>query len=121
MLPSGKKVAKDFLALASGLNTKVLAGIIPLRDVEMAEFMNTQIPGITIPDEIIKRMADAGAGLDEESQVEEMRKEGIRIALETIEEIRRINGVNGCHLMGVGWTESIVELTKGANLLPRPK
>ena len=112
---------KDFMELASGLHLKVLAGIIPLRDVEMAEFMNTQIPEITIPDEIIKRIGDAGKGLDEEAGSEEMRKEGIRVALETIEGVRRIKGINGVHLMGVGWTESIVELAQGANLLPRPE
>ena len=112
---------EEFMELASGLHLKVLAGIIPLRNLEMAEFMNTQIPEITIPDEIIKRIADAGKGLDEEAGQEEMQKEGLRVALETIERVRRIKGVNGVHLMGVGWTESIVELAKGANLLPRPE
>jgi methylenetetrahydrofolate reductase (NADPH) len=111
----------DFMDLASGLNLKVLAGIIPLRDVEMAEFMNAQIPEITIPADIIKRMAEVGAGLDEELRIEEMKREGIRIALETLEEIRQIKGVNGVHLMGVGWTESIVELARGAKLFPRPE
>ena len=112
---------KDFMSMTSGLNLKVLAGIIPLRDVEMAEFMNTQMPEITIPDEIIKRIEDAGKGLNEEARIKEMQKEGIRIALETLEKVRRINGINGVHLMGVGWTESIVELVKGANLFPRPE
>ena len=112
---------KDFMELASELNLNVLAGIIPLRDLEMAEFMKTQIPGITIPDEIINRMKTAGKGLNEEARVEEMQKEGIRIALETIESVRLIKGIHGVHIMGVGWTESIVEIVKGANLLPRPK
>lgn len=112
---------KDFMHMASGLNLKVLVGIIPLRDVEMAEFMNTQIPEITIPEEIIERIEAAGKGLNEEAQIKEMQKEGIRIAMETLEKVRRINGINGVHLMGVGWTESIVELVKGANLFPRPE
>ncbi|MFX1561237.1 MAG: methylenetetrahydrofolate reductase [Promethearchaeota archaeon] len=111
---------KDFMELASALNLKVLAGIIPLRDVEMAEFMKTQIPGITIPDEIVKRMEIAGKGLNEEARVEEMQKEGLRIALETLDAIRRIKEIRGVHIMGVGWTESIVKIVKGAGLLPRP-
>jgi len=112
---------KDFMGLASDMNLKVLAGIIPLKNLEMAEFMNTQIPEITIPEDVINRLADAGKDLDEEGRLEEMEKEGIRIALETIERVRRIKGINGVHLMGVGWTESIVELVKSANLFPRPK
>jgi 5,10-methylenetetrahydrofolate reductase len=112
---------KDFMSLTLDLNLKVLAGIIPLRSVEMAEFLDKKIPEITIPEDILDRIANAGKGLDELRGLEEMEKEGIRIALETIEEVRKIKGINGIHLMGVGWTESICELVKGANLFPRPK
>lgn len=112
---------KDFMRQTSDLDLKVLAGIIPLKDSEMANFMHTQIPEISIPSEIIKRIENAGKGLDEEESLASMQREGIRIALETIEDVRKINGINGVHLMGVGWTESIVELVRGAKLFPRPK
>ena len=112
---------KDFMKLATSLNPKVLAGIIPLRDIEMAEFMHNQVPEITIPQEIVGRMRDAGKGLDEMERVEAQRNEGIQIALELLGSIRKIKGVNGVHLMGVGWTESIIELSRRGNLLPRPK
>lgn len=110
---------KDFMSLVD-VDLKVLAGIIPLRDSEMAEFMNEYVPGIHVPDEVIKRLDEAGSGLDEEARIEMTKAEGIQIALETIEEVRKIDGINGLHLMGVGWTESIVELVKGAGLYPRP-
>jgi 5,10-methylenetetrahydrofolate reductase len=112
---------KDFMSLATSLNLKVLAGIIPLRDIEMAEFMHNQVPEITIPKEIVSRMRDAGRGLDETERVEAERNEGIQIALELLGRIRKIKGVNGVHLMGVGWTESIVELSRLGKLIPRPK
>ncbi len=104
--------------LDSDLN--ILAGIIPLRDSEMAEFMNEFVPGIQVPDEFIKRLDDAGRGLDEELKYDAMKAEGIQIALETIKVVRGIDGINGLHLMGVGWTESIVELVNSAGLYPRP-
>ncbi len=100
---------------------KILAGIIPLRDSEMAEFMNEFIPGISVPDEFIKRLNDAGNGFENEARTEAMKAEGIQIALETIEIVREIDGINGLHLMGVGWTESISELVQKAGLYPRPK
>lgn len=112
---------RDFMELSSGLNLKVLAGIIPLRTLEMAEFMNTQIPGIEVPDKMIKRMEIAGKGLNEESRIEEMQREGLTIALEIMDSVLRIKGISGVHIMGVGWTESIVELVKRANLYPRPE
>lgn len=100
---------------------KVLVGIIPLRDYDMAVFLNENVPGIDVPDEFIRRLADAGMGLDEEARSDAMKAEGIQIALETISQVREIDGINGLHLMGVGWPESIVELVKGAELYPRPK
>ena len=102
------------------VDMKVLAGIIPLRDSEMAEFMNEFVPGIHIPEDVIKRLDDSGRGFDEEVRIDMIKAEGIQIALETIKEVRKIDGINGLHLMGVGWTESIVELVKGAGLYPRP-
>ncbi len=112
---------RDFMELSSGLNLKVLAGIIPLRNLEMAEFMNTQIPGIEVPDKMIKRMEIAGKGLNAESRIEEMQREGLTIALEIMDSVLRIKGISGVHIMGVGWTESIVELVKRSNLYPRPE
>ena len=50
-----------------------------------------------------------------------MREEGLLIASETIKEIRKIKGINGLHLMGIGRAESIPELIKLAGLSPRPK
>ena len=110
---------EDFMSLVS-VDLKVLAGIIPLRDSEMAEFMNEFVPGIHIPEDVIKRLYDSGRGFDEEVRIDMIKAEGIQIALETIKEVRKIDGINGLHLMGVGWTESIVELVKGAGLYPRP-
>jgi len=112
---------KDFMKhINNELN--ILVGIIPLRDSEMAQFMNDFVPGIQVPDEFIRRLDTAASGHDtEEAEIQAMKSEGIQIALETIEVIREIDGVNGLHLMGVGWPESIVELVKRAGLYPRPK
>lgn len=111
---------EEFMNLVD-YDLKVLVGIIPLRDYDMAVFLNENVPGIDVPDEFIRRLADAGMGLDEEARSDAMKAEGIQIALETISQVREIDGINGLHLMGVGWPESIVELVKGAELYPRPK
>lgn len=99
----------------------VLVGIIPLRDSEMAHFMNEFVPGIKVPNGLIKRLDEAASGYNEEAKVQAMKAEGIQIALEMIEIVREIDGVKGLHLMGVGWPESIVELTKRVGLYPRHK
>ena len=111
---------KEFMSHVDS-DLKVLAGIIPLRNSVMAEFMNEFVPGIHVPHEFIKRLKEAGSGLDEEASMDAMKAEGIQIALETIDIVRKIDGINGLHLMGVGWTESIIELVKRTGLYPRPK
>ncbi|MHA2026967.1 MAG: methylenetetrahydrofolate reductase [Candidatus Thorarchaeota archaeon] len=113
-------IARFMNQVDSELN--VLIGIIPLRDAEMAHFMNDFVPGIQVPDEFIKRLEKAASGFKaEEDKIEAMKAEGIQIALETIDVVREIDGINGLHLMGIGWPESIVELVQKSGLYPRPK
>ena len=112
---------EEFMKGIRGYNVKVLAGIIPLKGPKMAAFMNRQIPGIKIPEEFIERLEKAGAGLKGAEKRTAVRGEGLRIATETIEAVKKITGVNGVHIMGVGWEESIPELVKGTGLHPRPK
>lgn len=67
---------------------KVIVGLLPLVTDRHAAFLHNEVPGIIIPDEIIRRMKQAG---------ENSAKEGIRIAVELIEEMR--NEVQGVYLM----------------------
>ncbi|MGY5860313.1 MAG: methylenetetrahydrofolate reductase [Candidatus Thorarchaeota archaeon] len=107
---------ETFMELASDLKLKVLAGIIPLRGPRNARFMNANIPGIKIPEEIIKRLEAAGKGLKDDEEREALREEGLLIASETIKLIRKIKGISGVHLMGIGKKENIPELVKRAGL-----
>lgn len=77
----------------------ILVGVAPLKSYKMAEYLHTQVPGVRLPDAILGRMLKAGNSADEE---------GIRIALEVIDRIKGMTGVNGIHLMTLGW-ESVVE------------
>jgi homocysteine S-methyltransferase len=54
-------------------------GILPLAGVRHANFLNHEVPGISIPDSIIERLEDAG---------EHAAEEGAAIAVELIEEIK---------------------------------
>lgn len=89
----------------------ILAGIAPLKSLKMARYMHEQVPGITVPDRILKRMAAAGDGAEEE---------GVTIALELIEGVRARQGVHGVHLMAVGWEEIVPRLVAEAGLLTAP-
>jgi 5,10-methylenetetrahydrofolate reductase len=81
-----------------GFKVPVLAGIILLKSVKMATFMNEKIPGIFIPKEMIARFETAA----------DPKKECVKIAVELVAQIRP--HVQGFHLMAIGWEELIPEI-----------
>ncbi|MFP3981994.1 MAG: methylenetetrahydrofolate reductase [Desulfobacterales bacterium] len=98
-----------------GLHEKVhiLAGITPMKSAGMARYMKNRVPGMDVPDEIVKRME----GVPKEKQPEE----GIKIAVESIERLKEMEGVHGFHIMAIEWEEKVPEIVEKAGLLPRPE
>ena len=97
-----------------GLTEKVyiLAGVTPMKSVGMARYMKNKVPGMDVPDEIIKRLQDAGEG--------QAAAEGIKMACEQIEEFKEMEGVAGVHLMAIEWEHMVPEIAERAKVLPRP-
>ncbi len=97
-----------------GLHRKcyILAGITPMKSVGMARYMKNKVPGMDVPDEVVKRMA----GVPKEKQAEE----GIKICVETIQRLKEVEGVAGFHIMAIEWEEKVPEIVERAGLLPRP-
>src|SRR5690606_11441031 len=83
----------------------ILIGITPLRSFKMAKYMNDKVPGIFVPEKIMKRMEKA----DKKGNAEE---EGIQITLELVEKIKTKQGVSGLHIMSVGWEEAIPRIVE---------
>ena len=107
---------RTFMARAGelGLLSKVflLAGVYVLRSARAARYLRDQVPGIDVPDDVIARM--------EGTPADEQAEEGIRIALEIIEQLRDIPGIAGLHLMSIRGEEAILRVVERAGLLPRP-
>lgn len=76
----------------------ILAGVAPLKNFKVAQYLHTKVPGVFLPGNILKRMEKAGDGASEE---------GIQIALEIIESVKNKTGINGIHLMTLGWEEVV--------------
>lgn len=96
-----------------GLHERVfiLAGVGPLRSAKAAHFLRTRVPGVWIPDELVRRME----GTPRPRQAEE----GIRICVEIIQQLREIPGINGVHVMAYRQEEAVAEIIHRAGLLPR--
>jgi len=107
---------KEWMKMAreEGLTEKVhiLGGVTPLKSAGMAKFMNNKVAGMDVPEAVINRMA----GVPKEKTVEE----GLKICLETISELRDIEGVHGVHIMAIEWEDIVGEIVESAGLMPRP-
>lgn len=111
--------------------TYILAGVGPLKSPGMARYMKNSVPGILVPDDILKRMTNAGApwaGKNKDELTKEDKKarsaawkaEGIQICIELIKQLKEIDGVAGVHIMAIEWEEAVKPIVEGAGLLPRP-
>jgi methylenetetrahydrofolate reductase (NADPH) len=108
---------KEWLNMAreAGLTEKVaiLAGVTTLKSARMAQYMATKVSGISIPEDVLRRMESAPKG--------KAAAEGVKICLETIRQLREIKGLRGVHIMAIAWEEKVPELVKAAGLYPRPQ
>jgi methylenetetrahydrofolate reductase (NADPH) len=96
-----------FLAAAKPDGVAVLAGIIPLKSAKMAGWLNANVPGIRVPDALIREM-EAVAGTDDEVRT------GIDIAARTIREVRNLCA--GVHVMALGWESHIPAILELADI-----
>ena len=86
----------------------ILAGVTPIRSKRMAQYLHHNIPGVRVPQPILDRFDEA-----KEDDYEEL---GVEIALKIIEKIKDKQGINGLHLMSVGWEAIIPRILSDAGL-----
>jgi methionine synthase I (cobalamin-dependent)/5,10-methylenetetrahydrofolate reductase len=80
---------ETFLGRIEDLRLPIVAGIWPLLSYRNAQFMNNEVPGVSVPDDVMERMRIAS-----EKSKEHALREGVAIARETLERVRdRVAGV----------------------------
>ena len=100
---------KKFMEYAREFPARILAGIILLTSAPMARFMNKNVAGVTVPQELIEEMASAGKG--------KALAKGIEIAGRMIKRIRDEKMCDGVHIMAIGKEDKVPEIMTAAGLL----
>lgn len=95
----------SFMQAVRPFKVKVLAGILVLRNAKMAEFMNANIPGVSVPQEMIDELRAAG---DKAEDV------GVDIAVRIIKAVRP--HCDGVHIMAIKATHRLGEILTKAEL-----
>jgi ribosomal protein S20 len=85
----------------------ILVGVGPMRSAKVAEWMRSNVPGVHIPDAVIKRMAGA----------EKPAAEGRKICTEIMQEVKDIKGVAGVHIMAYRQEDAVPEMVQNSGVL----
>jgi len=95
---------KKFLDSIKHLKTTIIAGIVLLKSAGMARYMNKNVSGVFVPDNLIEEMDKA----------EKKGKKSVEIAARLIKELKPL--VNGIHIMPIGWDKKVPNVLSSAQL-----
>jgi len=96
---------KQFVEAVSDWGVPILAGIVLLKSAGMARYMNENVAGVRVPQELIEEMAS--------TPKEKRKKKSAEIALQVVEQIRPYCA--GVHIMPLGWADVAVEVVREIN------
>ncbi|MFC2250806.1 methylenetetrahydrofolate reductase [Labrys portucalensis] len=92
-----------------GLHEKcfILVGVGPLASARTAKWMRSNVPGVHVPDDVIKRLEGA----------QDQKEEGKRLCIDIIQQVREIKGVAGVHVMAYRQEEYVAEIVHESGVL----
>ena len=100
----------------ANIDVHVMAGIIPLKGAGMAKYMNANVPGIDVPDYMIKRLEDAAAQGKAKGVKGLPAKAGIEMAAEMIAQIKEERLCDGVHIMTIGAEQNVPVILEKAGV-----
>jgi 5,10-methylenetetrahydrofolate reductase len=99
-----------------GIKTHIMAGIIPLKSAGMAKYMNENVPGIDVPQDMIDRLAAAAAEGKEKGIKGLPMQLGIEMAAEMIAKIKDEKLCDGVHIMAIGAEKNVPTILDKAGI-----
>lgn len=100
---------KEFMGYARKFPVKILAGIVVLKSAGMANFINNNVPGIRVPQELIDELKAAGK--------EKALDTGLNIAARHIRQLKEDNVCDGVHIMAIGMEDKVPTIMERAGLI----
>ena len=99
-----------------GIKTHIMAGIIPLKSAGMAKYMNENVPGIDVPQDMIDRLTAAAAEGKEKGIKGLPMQLGIEMAAEMIAKIKDEKLCDGVHIMAIGAEKNVPTILDKAGI-----
>ena len=98
------KIFDNFLSKIKHLKTTILAGIVLLKSAGMARYMNKNVAGVFVPDNLIKEM----------EETKDKVAKSVEIAARLIKELKPM--CQGIHIMPIGWDKKVPLVLNAAGL-----
>ena len=98
------KIFEDFLSKIKHLKTTILAGIVLLKSAGMAKYMNKNVAGVFVPDNLIKEM----------EETKDKVAKSVEIAARLIKELKPM--CQGIHIMPIGWDKVVPKVLDASGL-----
>jgi len=109
---------EKFMEKVSDIDVPILAGIVLLKSAGMARYMNANVAGVFVPDDLIKEMSDAGKKDKEAKERGEKADHKVKTSIEIA--ARLIRGLRplcaGVHLMPLGWGHHVPAVLESAGI-----
>jgi len=93
-------VFESFMKEASKFKVPVLCGIVLIKSAGMAKYMNNFVPGVQVPESMIKPLSEAPK--------EDRPKKSVELMSEFIREVKPM--CEGLHIMAMGWEKYVPEM-----------
>jgi len=93
-----------FMKRVEKFKVPILAGVITLKSAGMARYMNNNVSGVIVPEELIQQMTDA----------QDKAASGIQIAADLIQQLKPL--CQGVHIMAIGWEKKVPDIIQASGL-----
>ena len=97
---------ETFINQAQTFKVPIMAGVIVLKSPAMARFMNQNVAGVSVPDNLVAEM--------EEVDREDRKKKAVEITARIIREVKPL--CQGVHIMPLGWDDLVPDIIEQAAL-----
>ena len=108
-------ILKDYMQRVTDMRLHeecfILIGVGPLKSAQAARWIRSNVPGVHIPEHIIKRLDGAN----------DQQQEGKQICIEIIQEIQDIKGVSGVHVMAYRQEELVADIIQESGIIAHRK
>ena len=100
------KVFEKFIKKAEKFKCPIQVGIVILKSPQMANFMNKNVSGIHVPQELIDEIGSVAK--------EDRKKKSAQIAGRFVKQVKSM--VQGVHIMPLGWTDVVPDILGHADI-----